>query len=135
MSKNHYIIPIFVPHEGCPHNCVFCNQNSITGSGTSVTAEFVNQTVSEYLRTINTDSAVVEISFFGGTFTAIDIKKQKELLAVALKYKRDEKINFIRLSTRPDYINDDILLNLKSYGVDIIELGVQSMDEEVYELL
>lgn len=131
MSKSHYIIPIFVPHEGCPHDCVFCNQNSITGSTTKVTAEFVRATVEEYLKTIPSDNRILEISFFGGTFTAINVEKQNELLSVAKYYKDLKKVDFIRLSTRPDYINEDILRNLDNYSVDIIELGVQSLDSEV----
>ena len=131
MSKLHYIIPIFVPHEGCPHDCVFCNQNSITGTKVKVDAMYVEKIVNEYLQTINSDSATIEVSFFGGTFTAINIEKQIELLSVAKKFKDDNKIKFIRLSTRPDYIDDDILSNLRKYSVDIIELGVQSLDEEV----
>lgn len=131
MSKNHYVIPIFVPHEGCPHQCVFCNQNIITGSLTKVDSDFVNNTVSEYLETMDHKNSVIEVSFYGGTFTAIPISKQNELLEVALKYKKENKIDFIRLSTRPDYIDDMILQNLKNHSVDIIELGVQSMDNEV----
>ena len=131
MSKQHYIIPIFVPHEGCPHNCVFCNQNAITGSENKVDAAFVRKTMEDYLKTIGNTKAIVEVSFFGGTFTAIDIKKQNELLSVAKEYKDLGKIRFIRLSTRPDYIDDNILTNLKNYGVDIIELGVQSLSDKV----
>lgn len=131
MSNLHYIIPIFVPHEGCPHECVFCNQNSITGTSIKVDAKYVEKTVNEYLQTINSDDAIIEVSFFGGTFTAIKIEKQIELLTVAKKFKDNNKIKFIRLSTRPDYIDDNILSNLKKYSVDIIELGVQSMDHEV----
>ncbi|MBZ9687931.1 radical SAM protein [Clostridium estertheticum] len=131
MSNLHYIIPIFVPHEGCPHDCVFCNQNSITGTKVKVDAAYVDRTVNEYLRTINNDDAIIEVSFFGGTFTAIKTEKQVELLTVAKKFKDSNKIKFIRLSTRPDYIDDSILQNLKKYTVDIIELGVQSLDGEV----
>ncbi|MBZ9635840.1 elongator complex protein 3 [Clostridium sp. FP1] len=131
MSNLHYIIPIFVPHEGCPHDCVFCNQNSITGTKSKVDAAYVEKTVNEYLKTINNDEAIIEVSFFGGTFTAIKTEKQIELLTVAKKFKDSNKIKFIRLSTRPDYIDDSVLRVLKQYTVDIIELGVQSMDEEV----
>lgn len=131
MAKSHYIIPIFVPHEGCPHDCVFCNQNSITGTSTTVDSVYVDKIVNEYLETITAEDAIIEISFFGGTFTAIQMDKQVELLTVAKKYKENKKISFIRLSTRPDYIDDIILTNLKEYSVDIIELGVQSLDEEV----
>lgn len=131
MNKSHYIIPIFVPHEGCPHDCVFCNQNIITGSSAVVDAQYVTNTVEEYLATIPRNNSIIEISFFGGTFTAINIDKQKELLAVAMEYKKQNRIDFIRLSTRPDYIDKVILDNLKAYSVDIIELGVQSLDNEV----
>lgn len=131
MSKKHYIIPVFVPHEGCPHDCVFCNQKSITGFSEEVTAEFVENTIETYLKTINKDNSTVEVSFYGGTFTAIPLEKQKKLLAVGKIYKEKGLIDHIRLSTRPDYISPEILLHLKAYGVDIIELGVQSLDEEV----
>lgn len=131
MSKSHYIIPIFVPHEGCPHDCVFCNQNSITGSKTRVTSIYVKNIIEEYLKTIPKKNRILEVSFFGGTFTAIDIEKQSELLAVAKSYKDTGTIDYIRLSTRPDYINTGILSNLRKFSVDIIELGVQSLDEQV----
>jgi len=134
VSKNHYIIPLFVPHEGCPHNCVFCNQNSITGYTERVTVSTVKATVEEYLKTINRDNSIIEISFFGGTFTAIPLEKQIELLTVAKYYKDKGLVDFIRLSTRPDYIDDLILANLKKFSVDIIELGVQSMDDKVLKL-
>ena len=131
MSKNYYIIPIFVPHEGCPHNCVFCNQDRITGAKDDVTAQTVRNTINDYLETIKNKSATIEVSFFGGTFTGIREEKQRELLEVAKEFKDKKLIDKIRLSTRPDYINDYILTYLKEYGVDIIELGVQSLDEDV----
>lgn len=131
MSKNYYIVPIFVPHAGCPHNCVFCNQDRITGVDEVVTAETVIDTINDYLQTIKNKSATIEVSFFGGTFTGIREEKQRELLYVAKSFKDKKLIDKIRLSTRPDYINDYILTYLKEYGVDIIELGVQSLDDEV----
>ncbi|KEI10368.1 radical SAM protein [Clostridium sp. K25] len=130
-ETRHYIIPIFVPHEGCPHDCVFCNQNSITGSSSKVDGNFVKNTIEEYLKTINKENSIIEVSFFGGTFTAIDINKQNELLRVAKHYKDLGKIDYIHLSTRPDYIDNNILKNLKEYSADVIELGVQSLDDEV----
>lgn len=131
MSKRHYIIPIFVPHEGCPHNCVFCNQGTITGNTEKVDAKFARDTIDQYLKTMNRKNSVIEVSFFGGTFTAISLGKQKELLSIAKEYKDRGDIDFIHLSTRPDYIDDEILTNLKNYSVDIIELGIQSLDKEV----
>lgn len=135
MSKKHYIIPIFISHIGCPHQCVFCNQDKIAKEVTKeVTAEDVRETVEEYLKTIDYKNSTVEISFFGGTFTAINVNKQKELLAVAKEYKEKGFISKIRMSTRPDAINNYILNYLKDYKVDIIELGVQSLNEEVLKL-
>lgn len=134
MSKSYYIIPIFVSHLGCPHQCVFCNQSKIAMKVEEVTSKDVEETIEEYLKTIKGKKATIEVSFFGGTFTAIDVKKQKELLTVAKKYKEMGKIQKIRLSTRPDAINSYILDYLKDYLVDIIELGVQSLNDEVLKL-
>lgn len=135
MSKKYYIIPIFISHQGCPHQCVFCNQNRIAKVvNDEVTGEDVKRTILEYLETINKNESTVEVSFFGGTFTAIDVSKQKELLAVAKDFKEKGFIHKIRMSTRPDAINDYILSYLKEYKVDIIELGVQSLDNYILKL-
>lgn len=134
MSKNHYIIPIFISHQGCPHQCVFCNQDRIAKVVNEVTAIDVEKTINEYLESIKNKKATIEVSFFGGTFTAINVNKQKELLTVARDYKEKGLINKIRLSTRPDAINNYILDYLKEYKVDIIELGVQSLDTEILRL-
>lgn len=124
------IIPIFVPHRGCPHDCIFCNQKKITGVSTDITKEDVRNIIEEYLQTIDKDASI-EIAFFGGSFTAIDIDIQKDLLSVAREYVEKNIIDDIRLSTRPDCINDEILTMLKEYRVSIIELGVQSLDDRV----
>lgn len=134
MSKKHYIIPIFVPHEGCPHNCVFCNQDTITGMHERIDAAYVSSITENYIKTIDKDDSVIEISFYGGTFTAIDMDKQKELLKVAKHYKDIGAVDYIHMSTRPDYIDTYILDNLKKYSVDVIELGIQSMSDEVLRL-
>ena len=124
------IIPIFVPHRGCPHDCVFCNQRKITGVSTDVTSEEARNIIEEYLPTIPEDASV-EIAFFGGSFTAIDEKTQNELLSVAKEYVDKGLVSDIRMSTRPDCISRDILNRLKEYKTSIIELGVQSMDAKV----
>ena len=135
MNKRHYIIPIFISHIGCPHQCVFCNQDKIAKEvEKEVTDKDVRNTIEEYLKTINHNNSTVEVSFFGGTFTAINVNKQKELLSVAKEYKDKGLINKIRMSTRPDAINGYILNYLKEYSVDIIELGVQSLDNEILKL-
>ena len=128
----HYIIPIFVPHSGCPHDCVFCNQKKITGSSTTVTPEDVKRIIDEHLKTFKSPNTI-EVAFYGGSFTAIDILVQQSLLSIPYKYKKENKIDYIRLSTRPDAIDNLILNNLKDYSVDTIELGVQSLDQDVLD--
>lgn len=130
----YYNIPVFVPHKGCPHDCVFCNQRRITGTDSEVTYETVTNIVDEYLKSFTEKERVVEIAFFGGSFTAIPIKKQNELLSTAYEYIKSGQVDGIRLSTRPDAIDYEILENLKDYGVTTIELGVQSMDADVLAL-
>lgn len=126
----HFIIPVFVPHLGCPHDCIFCNQRRIAGASTSIRIKDVKNTIDRYLNYFDQDS-FIEVAFYGGSFTAIDINIQRKLLEVPLEYKREGLINEIRLSTRPDAINREILYNLQKYKVDTIELGAQSMDEKV----
>lgn len=137
MNK-HRIIPIFIPHVGCPHDCIFCNQAKITGKlredYNQITGKYVEETIDAYLETIDRNHATVEVSFFGGTFTAIDIRKQRELLEAAYRAKISGKIDKIRLSTRPDYITLPIMKHLAEFTVDVVELGIQSMDEEVLRL-
>lgn len=126
----HYIIPIFVPHFGCPHDCVFCNQKKITGLSTSVTADEVEFIIQEHLKYFKEDS-FIEIAFYGGSFTAIDINTQSQLLEIPYKYKLKGLVHEIRVSTRPDAIDNKILDNLKKYGVNTIELGCQSLNDQV----
>lgn len=129
-----YNIPIFVPHKGCPHDCVFCNQKRITGTQKDVTAEDVRHIIDECLKTLPSDNRRVETAFFGGSFTGIPIDEQTSLLRAANEYLKKGLIDGIRISTRPDYIDKTILDNLKRFGVTTIELGVQSMCDEVLKL-
>ena len=126
-----YNIPIFVPHRGCPFDCVFCNQKHITGQTTDVDEADVKNTIEEYLTTLPKENAFIEAAFFGGSFTGIDIDIQRKLLAAAHEYVKTGNIRGIRISTRPDYISEEILNMLMEYGVTTIELGVQSMDDAV----
>jgi radical SAM enzyme (TIGR01210 family) len=132
MSLKHYIIPIFVPHYGCPHQCSFCNQRSISGAQNKITSNDVKQIIEEHIRTISSD-AEIEIAFYGGSFTGIPVQMQEELLKSAKEYIDQKKVLGIRVSTRPDYIDIERLDLLKKYGVKIIELGVQSMDQQVLD--
>lgn len=126
----HYNIPIFISHFGCPNSCVFCNQKKINGRETDVTMEDLKNTIEMYLETLPKNSKK-EVAFFGGTFTGISMKLQEEYLKTTYEYIQKGDISGIRLSTRPDCINDEIVAQLKKYGVTAVELGVQSLDEEV----
>lgn len=121
-------ISLFIPHLGCPHKCSFCNQNTITGKQTQPSADDVKAAVETALRKKNYD---YEIAFFGGSFTAIDREYMLSLLKAAYNYVKDGRVNGIRISTRPDCIDEEVLDILKKYGVTSIELGAQSMDDEV----
>lgn len=129
--KKEYIIPIFVPHLGCPNNCIFCNQKKISGQTKMVNAKDVEDTIEYYLKNFKDDNKYVEVAFFGGSFTAIEKEKQEELLQAVQKYIHDKKVNSIRISTRPDAIDKDILKMLKKHHVKTIELGVQSMNNYI----
>ncbi len=126
----HINIPIFIPHLGCPNDCVFCNQRRISGKNefdiTAVEAE-----IARAVSTIDYSSSQVEIAFFGGSFTGINREDMMYLLAVAKKYIDSGKAQAIRLSTRPDYIDEEILDILAAHSVTDIELGLQSMDDGV----
>lgn len=130
--KKHAIIPIFIPHFGCPNDCVFCNQRTITARTEPVSAEDVEKIIEDYLGTLTGRGIeTIEVAFFGGSFTGIPLPDQSSYLAVACDYKRRGLIDKIHLSTRPDYIDKVILDNLAKYDVDTIELGVQSFDPDV----
>lgn len=129
--KKEYIIPIFVPHLGCPHACVFCNQNKISGQQKKVRANDVKETIEYYLSNFKQTDCDVEVAFFGGSFTGIERELQEELLQAANEFVDMGKVKSIRISTRPDYIDKDILKMLKKYNVKTIELGVQSTNDYI----
>lgn len=123
-----------MPHKGCPHDCIFCNQKKITGQLGEVTADEVKDKIEEYLATIPKVGSHIEVAFYGGSFTAIPIDYQRELLEAAFFYVESGDVENIRVSTRPDCIDEEISETLKKYRVGIVELGVQSMDEDVLKL-
>lgn len=133
MSR-HLNIPIFIPHLGCPHTCVFCNQRTISGAQHFDAAEVDGQIARALATTKEGDTA--EIAYFGGSFTGIDHELMCYLLEVAERYVQQPAANKahvlgIRMSTRPDYISDEILEVLARYSVRTVELGVQSLDDAV----
>ena len=130
----HVIVPIFITHRGCPHQCVFCNQRAITARTGDVTPKDAEETINTWLSTVDRNTTEAEISFFGGSFTGIPMEEQTAFLKLAQRYKNEGRIDKIHCSTRPDYINREILDNLKLYGMDTIELGVQSFDNDVLKL-
>lgn len=132
MIAKRNIIPVFVPHLGCPNNCVFCNQRKISGSSTSATAETVKCAVVDSIGKIPENSNI-QLAFYGGSFTAIPVEEQNELLDAALPFLHDGRVSSLRLSTRPDAIDAQMLVRLRERGVRTIELGAQSMCEEVLE--
>ena len=129
--KRQYIIPIFVPHLGCPNDCTFCNQRKISGELKNITPNDVRDTIEYYLSSFKEKDTYKEVAFFGGSFTGIDVKIQNELLEAAYDYIKEKKIDGIRISTRPDYIDKNTLKRLKKYKVKTIELGVQSTNDYV----
>jgi len=133
MSARESIIPVFVPHLGCPNDCVFCNQRRISGSQESATADTVKNAI-EQAAALPRNGAKRQLAFYGGSFTAIEVSKQTELLDAAKYYLDRGEIDSIRLSTRPDAIDESVLERLKGYGVETIELGAQSMNDEVLRL-
>ena len=130
MSARASILPVFVPHLGCPHACVFCNQRRISGETEPADARKVR----ELLTALPSDGTKRELAFYGGSFTAIPEDMQHELLASAQEGVLQGKISAIRLSTRPDAIDEAVLERLKRYGVQTVELGAQSLDDEVLRL-
>lgn len=137
-QKKHAIIPIFIPHYGCGYDCVFCNQNKITGVKSIPSYEEVESKIDKWLSTLRPISKAsfnyaktVELAFYGGSFTGIPMEVQSSYLDIAKRYKELGRIDKIHLSTRPDYIDENILENLKRHSVDTIELGAQSFDDEV----
>nr|WP_316617609.1 radical SAM protein [uncultured Ruminococcus sp.] len=121
-----------MPHNGCPHQCSFCNQRSITGQAYQPTADDVRKTLTQARLDLGERAKNAEIAFFGGSFTAIDREYMISLLDEAREF--EGVFSGIRISTRPDAIDADILALLKGYGVTAIELGAQSMDDNVLTL-
>jgi len=127
------IIPFFIPHSGCPHQCVFCNQKKITGQHKPLGATRLPQKINEYLRNDRSDNPA-QIAFYGGSFTALPQDTQTSFLEAVRPFIRSGRIKSIRLSTRPDCINREILDLLNEYHVETIELGAQSMNDRVLML-
>ncbi|WP_035272893.1 elongator complex protein 3 [Desulfogranum japonicum] len=126
------IIPLFIPHEGCPHACIFCNQRSISGESEKIDRTTVQQTVTQWLQWKKPGQQCM-VAFYGGSFSGLEKKRQQELLGAVQPYLKNGSVHGIRISTRPDYIDRQRIALLQEYGVTHVELGVQSLDDEVLE--
>lgn len=132
------VIPIFIAHQGCPHRCIFCDQHSITGKAAGeehrVSPSSVKKTIADWLaHSQDQQKRQVQVAFYGGSFTGLPVARQKELLEAVKPFIDRRDVQKIRLSTRPDYVNQEIAEFLIEYSVGIVELGVQSLDNEVLE--
>jgi len=130
-----FIIPVFLPHAGCPHQCVFCDQAAITGENPALpSTESLRKQVNSFIAYKSKQRKEVQIAFYGGNFLGLAEKTVRMLLQDAAAFVQAGKVDSIRFSTRPDTIDTVRLNGLKNYPVSTIELGVQSMDEEVLAL-
>lgn len=133
MPVSPLIIPFFIPHAGCPHTCVFCNQRLISGVDTALpTAGQITETVMEWIARSPARSA--EVAFYGGSFTLLPQAEQRRLLEAVQPLIDRQQVRGIRISTRPDALDDQILAFLATYRVQTIEIGVQSLDDQVLQL-
>jgi len=134
-SEPFLVIPVFIPHEGCPHCCVFCNQRRISGfTEKPVTADDVQATVQTWLGRNGPDQRKVQVAFYGGSFTGLPLMRQQELLGAVAPFLEQGRVQSLRLSTRPDYIDQERVDLLGRYQVSTVELGVQSMNDRVLAL-
>ena len=131
-STRPFIIPVFLPHHGCPHRCIFCNQMTITSIKKNLLdTEQLHLWINEFIKYKKKPRYPVQIAFYGGNFLGLKTDDIKRLLNAAAKFVKDGQVDSIRLSTRPDTINNQRLDAIKQYPVAAIELGVQSMDDQV----
>lgn len=127
-----FVIPFFIPEEACPNRCIYCNQHAITGESYKFETKVLKDKIEQYLETIPKGNTI-EVGFFGGNFTGISSERQLQLLEIVQPYIKNKSIKSIKLSTRPDFIDYEILTFLKKYNVSCIELGAQSLDDEVLQ--
>ncbi len=133
MKKKHVNIPIFLPNLACPHQCIFCNQNHISSQEKIPTPLDTQNIIERNLVTIPNDYTI-QVAFFGGSFTCLPIELQIQYLSVVQPFIEKQQVTSIRISTRPDYINEDTLSTLKKFHVADIELGAQSTNDEILKL-
>ncbi|MEW5804292.1 MAG: radical SAM protein [bacterium] len=145
-NRAHYsrakIIPVFLPHQGCPNRCIYCNQREVTGTSAVRNAEEVYPLIQRYLETIQKARkrkqagfpGRIEVAFYGGNFTGMPVDVQRKFLQPAASTVHSGEIDGIRISTRPDYLSRSDVQFLAGYGVSTVEIGVQSLDTRVLQM-
>ncbi len=131
-----FIVPIFIPNMGCPHRCIFCEQQRITSQASQdLKGKDIEDILDRVIRSRNFNQLMVpEIAFYGGTFTGLPVDRMEEFLEVAARYTKGGPFLSIRVSTRPDALDPERLKIMKSNGVRTVEVGAQSMDDQVLRL-
>ena len=129
-DKPHGLIPFYIPHAGCPQQCVFCNQHRIAAGGARASEVDVKATIDEYIDNERHEK-YWEVAFYGGSFSALPEDLQRSLLEPAYEALQNGEIDAIRCSTRPDALGETEIALLKAYGVNTVEIGVQSMDDTI----
>jgi histone acetyltransferase (RNA polymerase elongator complex component) len=122
-----------MPELACPHQCSFCDQRQISGQDILPDPETILKQIESHLNSFTATNRQVEIAFFGGTFTGLPLQTQEKYLKIVHSFIKNARVNGIRISTRPDYIDEENLQLLKENGVTTIELGAQSLDDEVLD--
>ena len=129
-----FIVPVFIPNQGCPHRCIFCDQRRVTGEH-KIEAEDIKNIINIAIRSKKFKEELgIEVAFYGGTFTNLPIPYMERLLGVLQEYVKNGIVKRIRVSTRPDSVNKNVLYIMRSYGVESVELGAQSLDDNVLRL-
>jgi histone acetyltransferase (RNA polymerase elongator complex component) len=131
MITRHYTIPVFIPMEACPFQCIYCDQKKISGRSHLPSPVDVQRTIEQHLATIPRRNTFVEVGFFGGTFTGLPAEVQEQFLLAAQPFIQNGTVKSVRLSTRPDFLDQAIIDLLKRHHVSTIEIGAQSMDNDV----
>ena len=129
------IIPFFIHHQGCPHRCLFCDQNVVASASSNHEEEksqLLEDTIDTWLPRFVAPKEV-QLAFYGGSFTCLRNSTQVSLLSTVYPYIQKHLIHSIRVSTRPDCIDEQVCLRLREYGVKTVELGVQSLNDRVLE--
>jgi len=135
MPPKPFIVPVFIPHAGCPHQCLFCNQRATTGrSATFPQAGSIRAEIDRFLAYRRDKRRPTEISFYGGNFLGLSPDRIADLLDLAADYVRCAAADGIRFSTRPDTIDPERIELITNYPVTTVELGVQSMRDDVLAL-